>query len=96
MYDVVTETLNTCDPGACQVALAAVFRALLPPDVGAVYDDRVNIFMTRLNAVGAAGGVVSGVTSPKTALIRTSSPAKNSSFAAASPAHAAVAAYGRN
>ena len=96
MYDVVTETLNTCDPGACQVALAAVFRALLPPDVGAVYGDRVNIFMTRLNAVGAAGGVVSGVTSPKTAVIRTSSPAKNSSFAAASPAHAAVAAYGRN
>ena len=96
MFDVVAQTLNTCEPASCQIALAAVFRALLPPDVGTVYGDRVTIFMTRLNAVGAAGGVVSGVASPKTALIRTSSPAKNSSFAASSPAAAAIATQGRN
>ena len=96
MYDILTQTLATCDPGSCQIALAAVFRALLPPDVGTVYGSRVSIFMTRLNALGAAGRAVAGITSPKTALIRTSSPAKNSSFAASSPAAAAIATKGRD
>ena len=96
MYDLLIGTLDTCEPGACQIELAAVFRALLPPDVSTVYGSRVSIFMTKLNSLGAAAGVVSGVTSPKTALIRTSSPAKNSSFAAASPAHAEIAAKGRS
>lgn len=96
MYDVLMQTLNSCEPVTCQIALAAVFRALLPPDVAAVYGSRVTIFMTRLNALGAVARAVAGATSRKTALIRTSSPAKNSSFAAASPAHAELAAKGRN
>ena len=52
--------------------------------------------MTKLNALGAAGGAVAGVTAPETALIRSSSPGKNSSFSASSPAHAAIATAGRN
>lgn len=96
MFDVLMDTLSTCDAGSCQIALAAVFRALLPPDVGAVYGSRVTVFVTKLNALGAAGGAVAGLTSPKTALIRSSSPDKNSSFSASSPAHAAIATAGRN